>query len=285
MKLLLIAVFVALAGVGCGSSPGPASGNEAPQPAVNSPIPVQTAAAKGKEKIGTAELKIAAPSGKGTLKGVAKYAGTETVLPPKALPADSHAACHGKEVPDESLIVEPKTQGIQGIMVRIMNVEFKDPLPKPATLPQIDQKGCIFAPHVVIVPPGTDLEVLNPQGVSHSFKTVGVDFLNPERNVMIPASMPKYVYPGKDLSQPEIVQVTCAVHSWMKAYILVNDPRSCAVTGADGAFEIKELPAGKYKLNIWHEKLAYYKGQEFHTVEIKPGQTTDMGELKFEPKK
>jgi len=37
-----------------------------------------------------------------------------------------------------------------------------------------------------------------------------------------------------------------------------------AVTGNDGAFEIKDVPPGKYTLRLWHEEL----GEEFRKIEI-----------------
>lgn len=285
--LLALAVLLLAAGAGWYLFGKNASEANVPG-SVQSPTPKDPPAADNKVSKKVADDKPAAPaapkSGKGSLKGVVKYVGTAPVLPPKSIPANDQPGCHGKDVPDESLVVDPKTNGIKWTIVRILDAELKDAPPKPATPPQIDQKGCVFSPHVLVVAPGTDLEVLNPDAINHNFKTIGMDFISPERNPLIPGSMAKYVYPGKDLTSLEVVQATCSIHGWMKAFIVVHDPRTCAVTGADGSFEIKYLPSGKYKLNIWHEKLGWYQGKEIHPIEIKAEETTDMGALNFTPK-
>jgi hypothetical protein len=41
----------------------------------------------------------------------------------------------------------------------------------------------------------------------------------------------------------------------MTAWVVVAAHRFYAVTGADGQFAFDNLPAGTYKLQIWHERL------------------------------
>jgi uncharacterized protein Usg len=80
--------------------------------------------------------------------------------------------------------------------------------------------------------------------------------------------------------KPGIVEVRCDVHAEMLAYILVLKNPYFGITDAKGYFEIpdsaylkqthiagaNDLPAGKYVLKTWHEKLKTGK----KTVEI-PG--------------
>ena len=47
--------------------------------------------------------------------------------------------------------------------------------------------------------------------------------------------------------------VVCNIHPWMKAYILSLDHPYMAVTGEDGTFEIKNMPAGQHEFQFWHE--------------------------------
>ena len=61
-----------------------------------------------------------------------------------------------------------------------------------------------------------------------------------------------------------MVPFKCDVHSWMSAYVGVLDHPFFAVTGADGAFELKGLPPGTYTIEAWHEKL----GTQTQTVTI-----------------
>ena len=52
-----------------------------------------------------------------------------------------------------------------------------------------------------------------------------------------------------------MVHFKCDVHNWMNAYAGVLDHPYFAVTANGGAFELKDLPAGTYTIEAWHEKL------------------------------
>jgi Carboxypeptidase regulatory-like domain len=52
-----------------------------------------------------------------------------------------------------------------------------------------------------------------------------------------------------------MVPFKCDVHGWMNAYVGVLDHPYFAVTDADGKFELKDVPAGTYTIEAWHEKL------------------------------
>jgi hypothetical protein len=47
----------------------------------------------------------------------------------------------------------------------------------------------------------------------------------------------------------------CNVHPEMQAYVLALETPYYAVSAENGAYEIKNVPPGKYTLKIWHEKL------------------------------
>jgi hypothetical protein len=60
----------------------------------------------------------------------------------------------------------------------------------------------------------------------------------------------------RKFSQPEImIRVKCNIHSWMHAFIGVVDNPYFAVTGADGTFELKNVPPGEYTIEAWQEEL------------------------------
>ncbi len=61
----------------------------------------------------------------------------------------------------------------------------------------------------------------------------------------------------------------CDVHFWMASYVHVLDHPYYAVTGDDGSFEIKDLPAGTYTVEVWHEKL----GTQTAQVTVTDGET------------
>ena len=44
------------------------------------------------------------------------------------------------------------------------------------------------------------------------------------------------------------------IHSWMRAWVGAVEHPYFAVTGADGSFELKNLPPGEYTVEAWHEQ-------------------------------
>jgi uncharacterized protein (DUF2141 family) len=58
----------------------------------------------------------------------------------------------------------------------------------------------------------------------------------------------------KKFDKPEVFKVKCEVHTWMGAYIGVFSHPYFAVTSDDGSFRLKNLPAGDYTIEAWHEK-------------------------------
>lgn len=225
----------------------------------------------------------------GSLKGSIKYDGDAPEQKMDEVDATNQEACHGKTVPNESLVVDKATKGIKWTIIRVIDVKGAGAPPAPAKAPQLDQKGCQFTPHVVVVPPSTNLDVLNPDKIMHNIHTTPYDFINKEQNYAQGPAEPVKQYKAVWLAEPEIIEFKCDVHKWMKAFVVVHDPRFCAVTGADGTFEIKGIPPGKYQVSIWQESFGNYfpdpkDKKETFPVEIKAGAATDLGEMKFKPK-
>ena len=52
-----------------------------------------------------------------------------------------------------------------------------------------------------------------------------------------------------------MLPIRCNNHPWMEAFLNVAPNAYFAVTGADGAFSIPNLPPGTYTLAAVHEKL------------------------------
>jgi plastocyanin len=221
-----------------------------------------------------------AAAGEGTLKGAVKYDGDPP--PPKIaqLPADKKDECHCDQQATDELVVDKKTKGIRWAIVRIMGVKAPPP-EKPFAEASIDQQGCRFVPHVVIIPPGTTLNVLNADKINHNFHTTPLDGANPGVNRMMQPDEQKMPLKGsKFFAESDLIKVQCDVHPWMSAFLVVHDPRFAAITGEDGSFEIRNIPAGKYDLSVFHEL-----GEKKQNIEIKGGQTTEVGEVLFKPAK
>ncbi|MBI3473678.1 MAG: carboxypeptidase regulatory-like domain-containing protein [Candidatus Solibacter usitatus] len=114
----------------------------------------------------------------------------------------------------------------------------------------IDQRGCTFRPHVIGIRAGQALVVVNSDPVSHNIHPMPKE--NREWNQ---GQAPQTPNLERQFARPEImIPVKCNVHSWMRSYIGVVDHPYFAVTGEQGAFELKGLPPGEYTVAAWHEK-------------------------------
>lgn len=131
----------------------------------------------------------------------------------------------------------------------------------------LDQLKCVFTPHVLVIKRNGKVEFKNSDEVTHNVHLVAKK--NPSPNII---TQPK----GSTSYSPrfeEIIKVTCDIHPWMSAYLVVsNNPLYTKLTNEDGKFEIKDIPEGKYKISFWHEQL----GEITKDVEIKAGETSKM---------
>lgn len=122
--------------------------------------------------------------------------------------------------------------------------------PAPATPVVIDQDGCRYTPHVLGLQVGQTLEIRNSDPVLHNIKAKGTK--NRPFNISQPSAGMKT---NRTFTAPEVmVPLECNVHGWMNAFIGVLPHPFFAVSGNDGSFTIKGLPAGTYEIEAWHEK-------------------------------
>ena len=116
---------------------------------------------------------------------------------------------------------------------------------------KMDQKNLKFHPHVLPILAGTTVDFLNSDDVLHN-----VFSPDPCADKMNLGTWPKgqtrsYTYKTAGC----VTVMLCNVHPEMESYVLALETPYYAVTAVDGKYEIKDVPAGKYELKIWHEKL------------------------------
>lgn len=187
----------------------------------------------------------------GSIKGTIKYDGP---LPfPKLIHMDADPVCFAVNRGNvHSLaLMTGDNNSLGNVFVYVKNGLTKADYPPPAQTAVINQAGCNYNPHVIGVMRGQKVKFLNPDGTLHNVHAMCR--INPEFN----ASMPDF---RKEMevtfSKPEFMfQVRCDVHPWMQAWMTVMSHPFFAVTGQDGKFEIKNIPAGTYEIEAWHEKL------------------------------
>lgn len=179
----------------------------------------------------------------------------------------NHDFC-GDTVPNESLLVGP--QGELQNAVAILQGAFGQNTGHGKTA-LLDNKNCLFAPHVQVVRVGSELLLLNSDPILHDVHAR----LGPE--TLFNVGLPSWRQVKKRLDRPGIVAIECEVlHTWMSAYIVVTPSPHYAVTDKKGEFVIEEVPAGTYRLEVWHEKL----GSLAESVTVTGGRTS-WAELVF----
>ena len=186
----------------------------------------------------------------GTITGKVVYSGQVPKLPPIDMSADPTCQSkHSGPVPNELLVLGPGNT-MANIFVAVKNPPQKDyPTPKEPVV--IEQLGCEYQPHVVGLMAGQSLMFKNEDGVLHNVH--GLPKVNREFNLGMPPTLKEK---ETVLDKPEpVFPVKCDVHPWMRAYAAVMTHPYFAVTGPDGKFTIKDLPAGTYQVEAWHEKL------------------------------
>ena len=72
-------------------------------------------------------------------------------------------------------------------------------------------------------------------------------------------------------SKGSVLRLQCDQHEFMQAWYLPVENGHFATSGADGTFEIKDVPAGKHKVLAWHP----IAGNVEIDVEVKDGATVE----------
>ena len=121
---------------------------------------------------------------------------------------------------------------------------FEEPVRARATM---DQRNEAFVPFVLAVPVGTTVDFPNSDRTYHNV----FSFSKTKR-----FDLGRYAR-GRSKSvrfdQPGIVRVFCDIHSHMSAFVLVFGHPYFATTGSDGRYRIDGIPAGSYRVAVWHE--------------------------------
>ena len=184
----------------------------------------------------------------GDIKGKVKYNGKPPKNRPLRMDADPVCgASHSSKVFSESFKVNSKGE-LAECLVYLRDVKYSGGVPKTSV--ELDQKGCIYTPHVFGIQAGQELLIKNSDATLHNIHSI------PKKNKEFNFAMPKVVKQKKakfDKSEDPFY-IKCDVHPWMKTWVLVSDHPYYAVTDKNGNYEIKGVPAGTYEVVCWQEK-------------------------------
>jgi hypothetical protein len=111
----------------------------------------------------------------------------------------------------------------------------------------MDQKNLVFVPHTLPIVLGTTVDFLNSDSVRHNV-------FSPDYPYNL-GTWPQGQIKSQPFTKQGVFAQLCNVHPEMEAYIVVLQNPYFAVTDAEGKYAIKGVPAGKYTLKLWQEKL------------------------------
>ena len=237
LSLALAAAVLVLAG--CSEQPA------AEAPAASAPVKTTDAAPAAPANTGTVEVRVA-------------YAGPPVV---ETISINKDVEQCGTQARIEKIAVGDRN-GLAWAVASVAGLEG----PPTARTPKLDQRGCQFRPHVVAMEPG-ELQILNSDGILHNIHTYS------DANAPINKAQPKFKkVMTETFTKPEMVRVTCDVHSWMNGWIAVLPHPYFGVTDERGVTRIEAVPAGSHTLEVWHAEL----GQRTADVAVKPGETVQV---------
>ncbi len=208
-----------------------------------------------------------APVAASAVKGVVKFEGAAPARKAIDMAADGVCAgLHTDRVLDEDVVVS-KEGMLRDVFVYVKKgADGKYDTPSEPVV--LDQKGCVYVPHVLGVMPKQMIRILNSDGTTHNVHA------SPRKNAAFNQGQPA----GADALEKEMknaetsIPVKCDIHPWMHAVIHVVKNPHFAVSAENGSFEIKGLPAGEYTLEAIHDTL----GKQTADVRIGDGETKEI---------
>ena len=201
----------------------------------------------------------------GSISGKVTFSGT----PPKnpVINVKKDAKTCGSTITADYFLVGPGG-GLKNAVVAIDGIKKGKAYDKKAVV-ALDNKKCMFHPHVETAVVRQMVGIINSDPVLHNTHL----YQGPRERTLYNLALPlQGVEIKKRLKRAGLVTAKCDEHEWMLGYLYVADNPYVTTTGADGSFKLTDVPPGKYKVTIWHEKL----GKITKEVTVQAGATTQL---------
>jgi plastocyanin len=210
----------------------------------------------------------AAAAGFGTVSGTVAFTGKAPDMPD--LPRKADPVCAVKPMKSNEVIVNPNNT-LKDVLVRIAPGAVKGKFATPDATVLVKQQDCMYVPRVQGAVAGQVVEIENTDKTMHNVHTYkGQETV---LNQGQPAGSPP-IKKDSVATEAAVLKFKCDVHPWMTGYLVVTDHPFFQPTGADGAFKLDKVPAGKYTLEAWHSRY----GLKTASVTVEPNK---VAEVKF----
>lgn len=213
----------------------------------------------------------------GKIKGAIKFEGQGPKVRIINMGADPACAMgNDGDVHSETVVINDNST-LKNVMVYIeKGLEGKKfPLPSEAVV--LDQKGCMYSPHVWGAMAGQEVIIKNSDRTLHNVHSLSK--VNREFNM----AMPKIVRKKSKIFDvaEEMFKIKCDVHPWMTTFAGIFDHPFFSVSDDSGNFNIDNLPAGTYTIRAWHERLP----AQTKTITIADGEELNLDFVFTPPKR
>jgi hypothetical protein len=133
----------------------------------------------------------------------------------------------------------------------------------------VDQRGCIYTPHVAAMQVGQKLLIGTSDPTVHNVNLSAPDNGQMKNQAMLRAPQDPLEF---EFRRPESVKLRCDIHPWMSGLVHVSKHPWFAVSDEAGAFSIPNLPPGQYVIEVQHEEFGNLRG----SVTIEANQSTGV---------
>ena len=196
----------------------------------------------------------------GSLSGKVNFKGNSPKKKTLKMDADPVCGASHKAPPFRQSFIINEEGYLKNVMIYLKNVKYNGDIPSTQAI--LDQKGCVYSPHVQGIRVGQELLIKNSDATLHNIH--GIPKINSEFNFAMPKVVKEKVI---KMDQAEhAIYIKCDVHPWMKSYISVFDHPYFAVTEDTGYYQIENIPPGNYEVIAWQEKFKDKKTKEWKTL-------------------
>lgn len=215
---------------------------------------------------GGLDTSVHAQAGTGTIVGHVRLTGPAPANPIIRMGGDPRCsrAAGGRRITQDA-VLRSADGGLANSFVNLQGTFASTPA--PADPVAIDQQGCLFVPRMVGARVGQSLQITNSDPTGHNVHSLST---RNAFNVSQPVKGMMNRFPLK--AEDVVMRIKCDIHSWMISYVGVVPHPYFAVSGADGAFTIARVPAGRHTIQTWHELY----GRLERVVEVRAGQTATV---------